>query len=148
MFHSVGFHFICRRRRNKAGHYSSRLLRCIVSCMLWINITSITVVLCWVRWINTFDFFCLNALLYFCGEKAQKKRQQIALQAQNHLNEEIFNKAAALQWLDLEAFVSISAILQKSNLWKTVVIEFAHWSLIKTYLWMILFGFGLYWIHW
>ena len=26
----MGFHFICRRRRNKAGHYSSRLLRCIM----------------------------------------------------------------------------------------------------------------------
>ena len=26
MFHSVGFHFICRRRKNKADHYSSRIV--------------------------------------------------------------------------------------------------------------------------
>ena len=55
-----------------------------------------------------------------------KGTQKIALQAENHPNEEISKEAAALQWLDLEAFVSISAILQKSNFWKTVVIEFAH----------------------
>ena len=67
---------------------------------------------------------CTPLLLWRKGP--QKTQKQIALQAQNHPNEEIFNKAAALQWLDLEAFVSIPAILQKSNLWKTVVIEFAH----------------------
>ena len=26
MFHSVGFLIICRRRKNKAGHYSSRIV--------------------------------------------------------------------------------------------------------------------------
>ena len=56
----------------------------------------------------------------------QKTQKQIALQAQNHPNEEIFNKAAALQWLDLEAFVSIPASLEKSNVWKSVEIKFAH----------------------
>ena len=64
--------------------------------------------------------------LFYREKVPPQKQKQIALQAQNHLNEEISNEAAALQWLDLEAFVSISAILQKSNLWKTVVIEFAH----------------------
>ena len=66
---------------------------------------------------------CTPLLLW---RKGPKKRKQIALQAQTHPNEEISKEAAALQWLDLEAFVSISAILQKSNLWKTVEIEFAH----------------------
>ena len=72
------------------------------------------------------QYICLllsqcTPLLY--GEKAPKK---IALQAENHPNEEISKEAAALQWLDLEAFVSISAILQKSNVWKSVEIKFAH----------------------
>ena len=57
------------------------------------------------------------------GKRHPKK---IALQAENHPNEEISKEAAALQWLDLEAFVSISAILQKSNVWKSEVIEFVH----------------------
>ena len=36
MLHSVGVHFICRRRRNKAGHYSKRIVfRCTKSFILY-----------------------------------------------------------------------------------------------------------------
>ena len=130
MVHSVGFHFICRRRRNKAGHYSSRLLRCIVSCMLWINITSITVVLCWVRWINTFAFFCLNALLYFCEKKAQKTKNKSHFKPKTILMRKSSMKqlhCGGSTWKHLFQFLRVSKNQMFGKVWK-LNLPIDHWS--------------------